>query len=92
MKIYEELKFRGITAQVTNEEKIENIINNKKITFYVGCDPTADSLHVGHLVQLFLVSRLQNNGHTPICLFGGGTGFIGDPSGKNSMRKLMFQI
>ena len=89
MKIYEELKFRGITAQVTNEEKIENIMNNKKITFYVGCDPTADSLHVGHLVQLFLVSRLQNNGHTPICLFGGGTGFIGDPSGKNSMRKLM---
>jgi tyrosyl-tRNA synthetase len=89
MKIYEELKFRGITAQVTNEEKIENIINNKKITFYVGCDPTADSLHVGHLVQLFLVSRLQKNGHTPICLFGGGTGFIGDPSGKNSMRKLM---
>ena len=89
MKIYEELKFRGITAQATNEKKIENIINNKKIKFYVGCDPTADSLHVGHLVQLFLVSRLQKNGHTPICLFGGGTGFIGDPSGKNSMRKLM---
>ena len=89
MKIYEELKFRGIIAQATNEEKIENLMNNKKITFYVGCDPTADSLHVGHLVQLFLVSRLQKNGHIPICLFGGGTGFIGDPSGKNSMRKLM---
>ena len=89
MKIYEELKFRGITAQATNEEKIKNIINNQKIKFYIGCDPTADSLHVGHLVQLFLVSKLQKTGHIPIFLFGGGTGFIGDPSGKNSMRKLM---
>lgn len=89
MKIYEELEFRGITAQVTNAEKVRHLMNDGKITFYVGCDPTADSLHVGHLVQMFVVSKLQKQGHNPICLFGGGTGFIGDPTGKDSMRKLM---
>lgn len=89
MKIYDELKFRGIIAQSTNDDKIENMINNQKVTFYMGCDPTADSLHVGHFVQLMMISRLQEHGHHPILLFGGGTGYIGDPSGKNSMRRVM---
>ncbi len=89
MKIYDELKFRGIVAQSTNEEKVENMINEQKITFYMGCDPTADSLHVGHFVQLMVISRLQEYGHHPILLFGGGTGYIGDPSGKNDMRRMM---
>lgn len=89
MKIYDELKFRGIVAQSTNEEKVENMINDQKITFYMGCDPTADSLHVGHFVQLMVISRLQEHGHHPILLFGGGTGYVGDPSGKNDMRRMM---
>ncbi len=89
MTIYDELKFREIIAQSTNDEKTKDLINNKKILFYLGCDPTADSLHIGHFVQMMLMSRLQNCGHSPICLFGGGTGFIGDPSGKNSMRRIM---
>lgn len=89
MTIYDELKFREIVAQSTNDEKTADLINNKKAVFYLGCDPTADSLHVGHFVQLMLMSRLQKCGHSPICLFGGGTGFVGDPSGKNSMRRMM---
>ena len=89
MKIYDELKVRGIVSQSTNEEKVEDIINNGKAVFYMGCDPTADSLHVGHFVQLMMISRLQKCGHIPILLFGGGTGYIGDPSGKNSMRRMM---
>lgn len=89
MTIYDELKFREIIAQSTNDKKTEDLINNKKAIFYLGCDPTADSLHVGHFVQMMLMSRLQKCGHSPICLFGGGTGFVGDPSGKNSMRRMM---
>ena len=89
MTIYDELKFREIVAQSTNDEKTADLINNKRAVFYLGCDPTADSLHVGHFVQMMLMSRLQKCGHSPICLFGGGTGFVGDPSGKNSMRRMM---
>lgn len=89
MQIFDELKKRGIIAQTTNEDKIKYLIDNGKLVFYLGCDPTADSLHAGHLIQLMLMSRLQRHGHSAICLLGGGTGFIGDPSGKNSMRKLM---
>ena len=89
MQIFDELKKRGIIAQATNEDKVKYLIDNGKLVFYLGCDPTADSLHAGHLIQLMLMSRLQRNGHSAICLLGGGTGFIGDPSGKNSMRKLM---
>ena len=89
MKIYDELEFRGIICQSTNEEKVKKILNNEKSVFYLGFDPTANSLHVGSFVQLSVISKLQRCGHSPICLFGGGTGFIGDPSGKNSMRKLI---
>ena len=89
LKIYDELKFRNIIAQTTNEKKVEHLINSGEAIFYVGCDPTADSLHVGHFIQLMLISRLQKNGNSPICLFGGGTGCIGDPSGKDSMRRIM---
>lgn len=89
MNLYEELKERNIIAQVTNEDKVKNILNNDKITFYVGSDPTADSLHVGHFVQFMVISHLQNKGHRPIFLFGGGTAYLGDPSGRNDMRKMM---
>lgn len=89
MNIYEELKLRNIISQSTDDKKVEKILNDDKVVFYLGCDPTADSLHVGSFVQLMLISRLQKAGHKPICLFGGATGLIGDPSGKNSMRRLM---
>ncbi len=89
MGVYEELKARGIIAQSTNEEEVKNLLNNKKCTFYIGFDPTADSLHVGHFVTVMAMSHLQKAGHRPIALFGGGTGKIGDPSGKTDMRKMM---
>lgn len=89
MNVFDELKERGLVAQSTNEEKIKEILNNEKVTFYVGFDPTADSLHVGHFVQMIVMSHLQKAGHTPIALFGGGTGLIGDPSGKTDMRKML---
>ncbi len=89
MNIYENLKKRDLIAQVTNEEKVENILNNDKVKFYIGFEPTADSLHVGHFVQIMIMSRLQKAGHFPILLFGGGTGLIGDPSGKTDMRKML---
>ena len=85
--LYEELKERNIIAQVTNEDKIKNILNNEKITFYIGCDPTADSLHVGNFVQFMVISHLCRHGHRPIFLFGGGTAYLGDPSGRNDMRQ-----
>ncbi|BED93090.1 MAG: tyrosine--tRNA ligase [Candidatus Paraimprobicoccus trichonymphae] len=91
MGIYEELERKNLIAQVTNKEKIKDLLNNKKITFYVGFEPTASSLHVGHFVQLLIISRLQKAGHIPIILFGGGTGLIGDPSGKTDMRKILTQ-
>ncbi|MDR1364337.1 MAG: tyrosine--tRNA ligase [Oscillospiraceae bacterium] len=91
MNLYNELITRGIVAQVINENALSELLNKHKIKFYIGFDPTADSLHVGHLFQLILISFLQKHGHTPICLFGGGTGTIGDPSGKCDMRRLMTQ-
>ena len=87
--IYEELKERGLIAQATNEEKIENLLKGKGVHFYIGFEPTADSLHVGHFVQIMIMARLQRAGHIPIILFGGGTGLVGDPSGKTDMRKML---
>ena len=89
MGIYEELVARGLIAQVTNEDEIRNLINNGKATFYIGFDPTADSLHVGHFMALCLMKRLQMAGNKPVCLVGGGTGMIGDPSGRTDMRQMM---
>ena len=89
MQIYEELKARGLIAQVTDEEEIRELVNNGKATFYIGFDPTADSLHVGHFMALCLMKRLQMAGNRPIALIGGGTTMIGDPSGKTDMRKMM---
>ena len=89
MSVFEELKARGMIAQLTNEEKIKELLENEKVYFYIGFDPTADSLHVGHFVQIMVMSHLQKAGHVPIALFGGGTGMIGDPSGKTDMRKML---
>ena len=89
MKIYEELVARGLIAQVTNEEEIKNMINEGKATFYIGFDPTADSLHVGHFMALCLMKRLQMAGNKPIALIGGGTAMVGDPSGRTDMRSMM---
>ena len=89
MGIYEELVARGLIAQVTNEEEIRELVNNGKATFYIGFDPTADSLHVGHFMALCLMKRLQMAGNKPIALIGGGTGHIGDPSGRTDMRSMM---
>ena len=89
MGIYEELVARGLIAQVTNEEEIREMINNGKATFYIGFDCTADSLHVGHFMALCLMKRLQMAGNKPIALIGGGTTMIGDPSGRNDMRKML---
>lgn len=89
MGIYEELQARGLVAQVTDEEKVRDMLNNGKATFYIGFDPTADSLHVGHFMALCLMRRLQKAGNRPIALIGGGTAMIGDPSGKSDMRKMM---
>ena len=89
MTIYEELQRRGLLAQLTDEEEIKNLINAGKATFYIGFDPTADSLHVGHFMALCLMKRLQQAGNRPIALLGGGTGMIGDPSGKTDMRKML---
>ncbi len=89
MKIYEELVARGLIAQVTDEAEIRELINEGKATFYIGFDPTADSLHVGHFMALCLMKRLQMAGNRPIVLIGGGTGYIGDPSGRSDMRSMM---
>ena len=89
MKLYEELVARGLIAQVTNENEIREMINGGKAVFYIGFDPTADSLHVGHFMALCLMKRLQMAGNRPIALIGGGTAMIGDPSGKTDMRKMM---
>jgi len=89
MGIYEELVARGLIAQVTNEEEIRDMVNNGKATFYIGFDPTADSLHVGHFMALCLMKRLQMAGNRPIALIGGGTAMIGDPSGRTDMRSMM---
>lgn len=89
MEIYEELVARGLIAQTTNEEEIKRLINAGEATFYIGFDPTADSLHVGHFMALCLMKRLQMAGNRPIALVGGGTGMIGDPSGRTDMRQMM---
>ncbi len=89
MTLYDELVARGLIAQVTDEEEIKKMINEGKATFYIGFDPTADSLHVGHFMALCLMKRLQMAGNRPIALLGGGTGMIGDPSGKSDMRKML---
>lgn len=89
MTVFEELKRRGLLAQLTDEEEIKELINNGKAVFYIGFDPTADSLHVGHFMALCLMKRLQMAGNKPIALLGGGTGMIGDPSGKTDMRKML---
>lgn len=89
MTLYEELIARGLIAQVTDEEKVKEMINSGKATFYIGFDPTADSLHVGHFMALCLMRRMQKYGNRPIALLGGGTAMIGDPSGKTDMRKMM---
>ena len=89
MQIYEELKARGLIAQVTDEEEIRELVNAGKATLYIGLDPTADSLHVGHFMALCLMKRLQMAGNRPVVLVGGGTGYIGDPSGRTDMRSMM---
>ena len=89
MTIYDELQARGLLAQLTDEKEIKDLINAGKATFYIGFDPTADSLHVGHFMALLLMKRLQEAGNKPIALVGGGTGMIGDPSGRSDMRKMM---
>ena len=89
MGIYEELQERGLMAQVTDEKEIRELINEGKATFYIGFDPTADSLHVGHFMTLVLMKRLQQAGNKPIALLGGGTGMIGDPSGRSDLRKVL---
>ncbi len=87
--VYDVLKERGLIAQVTHEEEIRNLLANEKVTFYIGFDPTADSLHVGHFLQMVVMKHMQLHGHRPIALVGGGTGHIGDPSGRTDMRQMM---
>ena len=87
--VYDVLKERGLIAQVTHEEEIRNLLANEKVSFYIGFDPTADSLHVGHFLQMVVMKHMQMHGHRPIALVGGGTGHIGDPSGRTDMRQMM---
>lgn len=89
MNLFDELKHRGLIAQMTHEEEIKQLLDKGPVTFYIGFDPTADSLHVGHFLQMVIMSRMQRAGHRPIVLFGGGTGMVGDPSGKTDMRKML---
>ena len=89
MTVFDELKARGLLAQLTDEEEIKELVNNGKAVFYIGFDPTADSLHVGHFMALCLMKRLQMAGNKPIALIGGGTAMIGDPSGRTDMRSMM---
>ena len=89
MSVYDTLKERGLIAQVTHEEEIRKLLENEKVTFYIGFDPTADSLHVGHFLQMVVMKHMQDAGHRPIALIGGGTGHIGDPSGRTDMRQMM---
>ncbi len=89
MGLYQEFIDRGLIAQCTNEEAVKDLLDNQKTVFYIGFDPTADSLHIGHFIQMKIMAHMQMAGHTPIALFGGGTGMIGDPSGKSDMRKML---
>ncbi len=87
--VYDILKERGYIKQLTHEEEIRELLGKEKISFYIGFDPTADSLHVGHFLQMMVMAHMQKAGHRPIALVGGGTGMIGDPTGKTDMRKMM---
>lgn len=87
--VFDVLQERGFIAQITHEEEVKKLLSEKKVTFYIGFDPTADSLHVGHFLQLMVMAHMQQAGHRPIVLVGGGTGMVGDPTGKNDMRKMM---
>ncbi len=89
MSVFNELKNRGMIAQLTHQDKIIELLENKKISFYIGFDPTADSLHIGHFLQMMVMSHLQKAGHTPIVIIGGGTSMVGDPSGRSDMRKML---
>lgn len=89
MSVFQEFKDRGLLAQSTNEEAIQKLLDTEKVTFYIGFDPTADSLHIGHFIQMKIMSHMQKAGHRPIAIFGGGTAMIGDPSGKSDMRKML---
>ena len=89
MSVYDVLQERGFLKQLSHEEEIKELLAKEKVTFYIGFDPTADSLHVGHFIALMLMSHMQKAGHRPICLLGGGTGMVGDPSGKDDMRKML---
>jgi len=89
--VFEELKQRGMIAQMTHEDKIKEILENEKVTFYIGFDPTADSLHVGHFLQMMVMAHMQRAGHRPIAIIGGGTTMVGDPTGKTDMRRMMTQ-
>ena len=87
--VFDLFKERGLIAQVTDEEKVRSILGSEKVTFYTGFDPTADSLHVGHFMQLIIMRHMQRAGHRPIVLLGGGTTMVGDPTGKTDMRKML---
>jgi len=89
VNVYDILKERGFIAQATHEEEIRDLLEKEKTTFYIGFDPTADSLHAGHFLSMMVMAHMQRAGHRPICLIGGGTGTVGDPSGKTDMRKMM---
>lgn len=92
MKIFEELKLRGLIKQTTNDEHILSLLDKDSVNFYIGFDPTADSLHVGHLLQVITAKRLQNAGHNPIMLIGGATALIGDPTGKSEVRQILSEF
>ena len=87
--VYDVLKERGFIAQCTNEDEVRDLLDKERVTFYIGFDPTADSLHVGHFLGLMAMSHLKRAGHRPICLVGGGTGTVGDPSGRSDMRQML---
>ena len=87
--VFDTLKERGFIAQCTNEDEVRAMLENERVSFYIGFDPTADSLHVGHFLGLMAMAHLQRAGHRPICLVGGGTGTVGDPSGRTDMRKML---
>ena len=89
MGVFDELKNRGLIAQSTDEEKIRELLENGHVTFYIGFDPTADSLHVGHFLQLMVMAHMQRAGHRPIAVLGGGTAMVGDPSGRSDMRQML---
>ena len=89
MNLFDELKHRGLIAQMTHEEEIKQLLDKGPVTFYIGFDPTADSLHVGHFLQMIVMAHMQRAGHRPIALLGGGTTMVGDPSGRTDMRKML---